>query len=320
VRGRNGIRHGGGGWYLGYGVHTVRPRRWEYDVRGRYPQPLTCSVSPVEPRDDVHAHAATLLIFPMQTDFPYSRVRSVNITSGAVRTLTGSYAAPHGVALDSASTFALVVGGQRRAVQGCQEGRGVVVRGAGAAVIGMLFCCWWCSAMGQRDPLPPRPALLATPALTPRANALAVLQNEQNGHVIKSINLTSGAITLVAGRQGVGNFSDGIGTLATFYFPLGVAMNAAGTYAIVVSGWSGGGTRRRERRAVEQDACEERGSRGRALGSKGCSSLACQHTRMACAFCNSTAARFRLRTVADPIRCLPLCHTGGQVESPHSRD
>jgi hypothetical protein len=47
--------------------------------------------------------------------------------------------------------------------------------------------------------------------------------------------VSSARVTTLAGRQGVESpFSDGIGTMATFYFPYGIALDSAGSIALVV--------------------------------------------------------------------------------------
>jgi hypothetical protein len=60
-------------------------------------------------------------------------------------------------------------------------------------------------------------------------------QTDLTQHVIRAINVTSGAVTTLAGQPGSSYpFSDGIGTVATFFYPTGVTLNGAGTMALVV--------------------------------------------------------------------------------------
>jgi hypothetical protein len=63
----------------------------------------------------------------------------------------------------------------------------------------------------------------------------APIQTDSGNHIIRSIALSSRLVSTLAGRQGVSTFSDGTGTTATFNFPSGVDINAAGTVAVVVS-------------------------------------------------------------------------------------
>ena len=73
------------------------------------------------------------------------------------------------------------------------------------------------------------------------------MQADQWNHLLRRVNLTSGLVTTLAGRNTSGR-ANGVGTAATFYFPYGVAVDAAGTTAIVVRaegqlrGGSGGGS------------------------------------------------------------------------------
>lgn len=64
---------------------------------------------------------------------------------------------------------------------------------------------------------------------------------------MRKIDLATRTVTTVAGSlntttQGRSDppynhgYDDGVGTLATFFHPYGVALNAAGTFALVVSG------------------------------------------------------------------------------------
>ncbi len=60
------------------------------------------------------------------------------------------------------------------------------------------------------------------------------LQADQFNHGIRHIDLSSGTVTTLAGGYG-GGYADGVGSAAMLYVPMGVAMDAAGTFAIVVS-------------------------------------------------------------------------------------
>jgi hypothetical protein len=58
-----------------------------------------------------------------------------------------------------------------------------------------------------------------------------------SSHVIRVLIVSSGAVTTLAGRQDIVTpCSDGTGTAATFYFPVSVCLNSAGTFALVVGG------------------------------------------------------------------------------------
>lgn len=56
--------------------------------------------------------------------------------------------------------------------------------------------------------------------------------------LVRSINVVSGIVSTIAGQTGGAGPSDGIGTMATFLYPKGVALSSDGTFALIVS--SGG--------------------------------------------------------------------------------
>lgn len=53
-------------------------------------------------------------------------------------------------------------------------------------------------------------------------------------HFIRRIAIPTGAVTTLAGTGGSAGSADGQGTTASFNYPYGVTMNAAGTFALVV--------------------------------------------------------------------------------------
>lgn len=78
---------------------------------------------------------------------------------------------------------------------------------------------------------------------TPPLCSIRTLQADESNHALRRINLTSGLVTTVAGRftlsppYNYGN-SDGVGSAVSFYFNVGVAIDAAETFTVVVSwGW-----------------------------------------------------------------------------------
>jgi hypothetical protein len=69
------------------------------------------------------------------------------------------------------------------------------------------------------------------------ACAAGALQGDYLDHVVRAINVSSGLVTTLAGRVGVPSpFADGTGSQASFFNPLGVTINSAGSFALVVSG------------------------------------------------------------------------------------
>jgi hypothetical protein len=54
-------------------------------------------------------------------------------------------------------------------------------------------------------------------------------------HLIRAIDVVSGTVTTISGRQGMQTpFSDGIGTVATFNEPSDIALTSNGAFALVV--------------------------------------------------------------------------------------
>ena len=57
---------------------------------------------------------------------------------------------------------------------------------------------------------------------------------DQHNHMLRRIRLSTAVVTTVAGTAGVSGSTDGIGTAASFNFPSGITMDAAGTMVLVV--------------------------------------------------------------------------------------
>ena len=64
----------------------------------------------------------------------------------------------------------------------------------------------------------------------------APAQVDTANHLLRRVNVSSGAVTTLAGSptQSSGH-ADGVGTAASFYYPYFVALDSAGAVAIVVS-------------------------------------------------------------------------------------
>ena len=67
------------------------------------------------------------------------------------------------------------------------------------------------------------------------AAGLVLLVTEDNSHRIRRVDIASGVTTLLAGNSASVGPSDGLGSLALFNTPRWIAVNAAGSFAIVVS-------------------------------------------------------------------------------------
>ena len=59
---------------------------------------------------------------------------------------------------------------------------------------------------------------------------------DTNSHTLRRIVLSTGAVTILAGLGGASGTSNGLGTVARFKLPIGIAVNAPGSFALVVSG------------------------------------------------------------------------------------
>lgn len=66
------------------------------------------------------------------------------------------------------------------------------------------------------------------------ANATFALVVDQTNHILRRVNVSNGAVTTVAGKQGLTGTANGIGTVASFRSPRFVALAPTGGTAYVV--------------------------------------------------------------------------------------
>lgn len=73
-------------------------------------------------------------------------------------------------------------------------------------------------------------------ALKPRSPLSVAPQADNSNNLLRRVNLTNGLVTTLAGGLGgtAYGFANGTGTAAAFHGPSGVAIDAAGSIAIVV--------------------------------------------------------------------------------------
>ena len=84
-------------------------------------------------------------------------------------------------------------------------------------------------------PLPLSTSLLATPCIpTHPFPSPYTMQADRSNHLIRLLVLSSGVVSTLAGQAGSTGSTNGIGTNATFNGPIGIALDAAGTFAVVV--------------------------------------------------------------------------------------
>ena len=60
------------------------------------------------------------------------------------------------------------------------------------------------------------------------------MKADTNNHLIRHILLSSGVVSTLAGQAGSAGSTNGVGTNARFNNPRGIALDAAGTFAVVV--------------------------------------------------------------------------------------
>ena len=171
-----------------------------------------------------------------QADTYSHLIRRIVISSGLVSTLAGSgapgsangagtlasFSYPFSVAMDSNGTVSLVVS----RYEGVEQ---------------VLFCC--CIPAGvSRDILCATEGgwwyhcCISTSPIVSLYVYIVALQADMYTHLIRRIVLSSGLVSTLAGTSGASGSADGLGTAASFYLPTGVAMDAAGTVAVAVSG------------------------------------------------------------------------------------
>ena len=94
-------------------------------------------------------------------------------------------------------------------------------------------CYSWRVVDCEAPPLPNplSPSLPLSPIL--RRN---FLQADSSNHLIRRIVLSSGLVSTLAGTSGISGSANEVGTAASFFSALGVAIDAAGTVALIVSG------------------------------------------------------------------------------------
>ena len=86
-----------------------------------------------------------------------------------------------------------------------------------------------------RHPVSPVPPPLLSPLPSPSPLAPAPLQADEFNHFIRRIDLSTGLVSTLAGTSGASGSANGLGTAASFNYTWGVAMDAAGRVALVVS-------------------------------------------------------------------------------------
>ncbi len=137
-----------------------------------------------------------------QSDYQNHRIRRIDVSSGTVTTLAGGFNFPNGVAMDAAGSVAILVSKQ--------AGVGRLAIGA-VCLFTYYVAATWC---------------------------LLILQADQNNYLVCRIDVATGAVSTLAGTASSAGSTNGVGAAARFFRPYGIAMDAAGVVAVVVSAWS----------------------------------------------------------------------------------
>lgn len=199
--------------------------------------------------------------FTSQADYDGSRIRYVNLSSMSVTTIAGSsvtgyadgrgtlatFVKPYGIAINAKGSFALIVR---------------VIMGAWKPLFARIFLSLYLLLQTDAIALTIRRLDLSSGIVTtlagtagsfgtsngkgtiaefsgPRgialdaAGAVAVVADKHHG--IRLVNVSTAVVTTLAGLLGYSGFTDGVGSSARFTTPMGIAMDANGSFAIVVS-------------------------------------------------------------------------------------
>jgi DNA-binding beta-propeller fold protein YncE len=65
------------------------------------------------------------------------------------------------------------------------------------------------------------------------ADGTYALVGDTSNHLIRRINMATASVSTLAGTSGVAGSTNGVGTMSQFNFPIGVAISADGSYALV---------------------------------------------------------------------------------------
>ncbi|GAB4197316.1 MAG: hypothetical protein OHK0022_15590 [Roseiflexaceae bacterium] len=191
---------------------------------GLFARPLGLAVSP----DGVFAIVA---------DTDNNLLRRVDLATSTVTTLAGApklagatdgpgaearFAAPSSVSMPISATFALVADTQNSTVRRIDLATSVVT-----TVVGLA------GQRGSEDGQGSAARLYEPEGLAVSRDGSFALIADTGNHTIRRLDLATGALTTLAGQPRVSGTADGVGALAQFSFPRGVAISPDGSYALV---------------------------------------------------------------------------------------
>jgi sugar lactone lactonase YvrE len=173
--------------------------------------------------------------FGLVADTDNHTIRQFDLASGAVTTIAGKagqpgdadgtdtarFDSPSGVALDANCGFALVADTGNHIIRRVDLANSSVITLAGTA-----------GSRGGTDGNGAT-ARFNTPVGLALSTAGFALVGDTGNHIIRRVDLASGAVTTVAGLAGAPGSVDGPGSAARFTFPRGVTLSDAGGFALV---------------------------------------------------------------------------------------
>ena len=174
----------------------------------------------------------------MQADDGNHIVRLVTLPVGSVQTLAGrvgvtgfadgsgtnaAFTNPRGIAVDAAWTFALVADQENHIIR-----RLSLPSGAVTTLVGLARNQGSTTGIGSIARFQ-RPCAVAMDA----AGTFAIVGEFEN-NLIRRIDISSSTVTTIAGVPLAQGSSDGQGTAVRFFGIIGVAVDGAGTFALVV--------------------------------------------------------------------------------------
>jgi sugar lactone lactonase YvrE len=170
-------------------------------------------------------------------DWWNSSIRKVVVATSEVTTLAGGtygnadgtgaaaqFALPDGVASDGAGSL-FVADGANHAIRKVDVATGVVTTLAGSQL----------RYSGSTDGTGAA-AQFNDPAGVAFAGTGDLFVADSGNHTIRKVDVATGAVTTVAGSPGTSGSTDGTGTAARFYAPIGIASDGAGNLFVVDSG------------------------------------------------------------------------------------
>ena len=169
-------------------------------------------------------------------DYYSSIVRLVDVSSGAVTTVAGTayttgqrngpgfdatFSSPFGVAMSESGTVVLIADQSNRQVRFINMTTEVVSLLAGS------------TASGSANGIGSAASFVSPTGVAVDASGSVAVVADAGSHTIRLINVSSSAVTTLAGNAGASGSADGLRSTAMFNAPSGIAMNAPGTLAVV---------------------------------------------------------------------------------------